>query len=677
MDDVGRVGTGSTSHSDELSLLVEAVQDYAIFLLSPTGHIRTWNRGAARIMGYTSEQILGEPFSRFYIEEDLANRKPDRELEVARAEGRVEDEGWRVRRDGRWFWANTVITALRDEEGELVGFAKVTRDLTERKIAEDRQRESEDLMRLLIDSVRDYAIFILDPEGNVATWNLGARRIKGYADDEIIGKHFSLFYPPEDVTAGKPEHALELAREHGSTEDEGWRVRKDGTRFWANVVITAVHDASGRLRGFAKITRDVTEKMLAEETRLAMLEQREKWMLAEDAKRRAEASYHAAQESNRAKDEFLMTLSHELRTPMTAILGWARLLPEMTPGDPIFAEAVASITRSASLQARLIDDILDISRIVAGKLHLADDIVPVQRLVHDAIDAVRAPAKEREIAITTDFGNGVDSIVGDSSRLHQILLNLLTNAVKFTPQGGRIEILARSADGNIEIAVRDNGEGIAPEFLERIFEPFRQAENPRIRVHGGLGLGLSIVRRLAEAHGGTVTAYSEGRGKGATFTLTLPVKPAAPRASAPREERQDDTSRPKPLAGVRILVVEDEPETQHYIATTLKMAGGEVVLCDSAAAALKAWDEARPDIVLTDIGMPGIDGYELTRELRAREGGESVKIVALSAFPASTLEDAAALDAYLTKPIDPHDLVAELTRIAARLRSEGTRDQAG
>ena len=670
----GTAGTGSTSYGDELSLLVEAVQDYAIFVLSPTGLIRTWNRGAARIMGYTTDQIVGEPFSRFYIEEDLAARKPERELEIARAEGRVEDEGWRVRRDGRWFWANTVITALRDETGELVGFAKVTRDLTERKAAEDRQRESEELVHLLIESVRDYAIFILDPDGRVATWNLGARRIKGYTDEEIIGQHFSVFYPEEDVAEGKPEHVLELAREHGSAEDEGWRVRKDGTRFWANVVITAVHDPSGRLRGFAKITRDVTEKRLADESRLALLEQREQLMLAEDAKRRAEASYQAAQESNRAKDEFLMTLSHELRTPMTAIIGWARLLPEMTPGDPLFSEAVASITRSASLQARLIDDILDISRIVAGKLHLADDVIPVERLLHDAIDAVRTPAKEREITITTTIDASVDSIVGDTSRLHQILLNLLTNAVKFTPQGGRIEILASRTGENVAIAVRDNGDGIAPEFLERIFEPFRQAENPRIRIHGGLGLGLSIVRRLAEAHGGTVTAFSEGRGKGATFTLTLPVKPPAPRASAPPADRQDDTTHPQQLAGVRILLVEDEPETRHYIATTLKMAGAEVVLCNSAAAALKEWDAGPPDIVVTDIGMPGVDGYELTRELRAREGGASVKIVALSAFPASTIDDASTLDAYLTKPIDPHDLVAELSRIAARPRTPHPND---
>jgi PAS domain S-box-containing protein len=658
----GSAETGSTSYGDEISLLVEAVQDYAIFLLSPTGLIRTWNRGAARIMGYTSEQILGEPFSRFYIEEDLAARKPERELEIAGAEGRVEDEGWRVRRDGRWFWANTVITALRDGKGELVGFAKVTRDLTERKVAEDRQRESEELIGLLIESVRDYAIFILDPEGNIATWNLGARRIKGYEDEEIIGKHFSLFYPDEDVAARKPERELELAREHGSTEDEGWRVRKDGTRFWAHVVITALHDASGRLRGFAKITRDITEEMLAEETRLAMLEQREKLLLAEDAKRRAETSYQAAQESNRAKDEFLMTLSHELRTPMTAILGWARLLPEIPHGDPLFDEAVASITRSASLQARLIDDILDISRIVAGKLHLADDIVPVERLVRDAVDGVRTPARERDIAIDTSLEAGVDSIVGDASRLHQILLNLLTNAVKFTPHGGRIEILGRRTDGSIQIEVRDNGEGIAPEFLERIFEPFRQAENPRIRLHGGLGLGLSIVRRLAEAHGGTVTAFSEGRGKGATFTLTLPIKPPVSRAADPPVERQDP--RPKQLEGVRIILVEDEPETRHYIAATLKMAGAEVFLCDSAATALKAWERGRPDILLTDIGMPGVDGYELTRDVRARDGGQGVKIVALSAFPASSLDDAAHLDAYLTKPIDPHELVAELSRIA-------------
>lgn len=660
------IGSGSAAYRDELALLVDAVQDYAIFLLGPTGLIRSWNRGAARIMGYASEEILGEPFSRFYTKEDLEARKPERELEIARAEGRVEDEGWRVRRDGRRFWANTVITALKTESGDLFGFAKVTRDLTERKNAEERQRESEELIGLLIDSVRDYAIFILDPEGKVATWNLGARRIKGYEADEIIGRHFSAFYPEEDLADRKPERELALAREHGAIEDEGWRIRKDGTRFWANVVITAVHDTSGRLRGFVKVTRDVTEKRQAEQTRLAMLEQREKLLVVEDERRRAEASYQAAHESNRAKDEFLMTLSHELRTPMTAVLGWARLLPEMTPGDPLFAEAVASISRSAALQARLIDDILDISRIVAGKLHLSDDIVDVERLVRDAADSVRARVVQRSISLTTTFDSDVGSIVGDSARLNQILLNLLTNAVKFTPAGGRIEVSARRLDSLVKIVVRDSGEGIDADYLEKVFEPFRQAENPRVRIHGGLGLGLSIVRRLAEAHGGTVQAESEGPGKGSTFTVTLPVQPSSPRAPVQEDPPVAQLPHAKPLAGVRILVVEDDPESRNYVGTTLRMAGAETVLCDSAASALEAWDAGRPDIVLTDIAMPGTDGYQLTREIRRREGGSEVKIIALSAFPANMLDTEAGLDAYLPKPIDPSDLVEALAHAVER-----------
>lgn len=651
---------GSEPRAEELALLVEAVEDYAVFLLSPEGMIQSWNRGASRIMGYDEEEAVGKHFSIFYGPEDLANHKPQNELDTALREGRVEDEGWRIRKDGTRFWANTIITLLREPNGTIVGFGKVTRDMTARRDAEELVRQNNEIFQLLVASVRDYAIFMLDPQGNIATWNAGAQRIKGYKPEEIIGSHFSRFYPEEDKKNHKPERELEIAARDGSVEDEGWRIRKDGSRFWANVVITAVHDAHGELRGFAKVTRDITERKEAEETRRALLEQREARLLAEEERRSAEASYRVAQEANRAKDEFLMTLSHELRTPMTAILGWSRMLPAMSPDDPMFHEAVVSIAGGAQLQARLIDDILDVSRIVSGKLRLAPETIEVAKVIMKSVDAVNATADAKQITITTMLSPGLGLIVADPTRLQQVIWNLLNNAVKFTPRKGTVDVMARRTASTVQISVKDSGEGIDPQFLPHIFEPFRQAESPQTRVHGGLGLGLSIVRYIAEAHGGTVSAESEGRGKGSTFTVTLPVRAVSTDAGPVPAAFGDTFMHRDRLRGIDIVLVDDENESRRMVTTVLRAAGATIVAVDNAAAALSAIEEHRPDLVITDIAMPDVDGYAFTRTLRERE--HDLKVVALSAFPPSP--EKSGFDAYLSKPIDPFHLVDEIARIA-------------
>ena len=660
----------SLTTGDEFALLVDAVDDYAIFILARDGEVRTWNRGAARIFGYSADEIIGQSFAKFYPEPDLLARKPQRELEVAAAEGRIEDEGWRVRRDGRKFWVNTVISVLRDESGAVVGFAKITRDLTERRAAEEQLRQSRELFRLLVESVKDYAIFMLDPEGNIATWNEGARRIKGYTPDEIIGRHFSTFYPEEDVRNRKPEHELEIAIKEGSVEDEGWRVRKDGTRFWANVIITAVFDETGTLRGFAKVTRDITERKHAEELRHSLIEQREARLHAEEERRRVEASFLAAQEANRSKDEFLMTLSHELRTPMTAILGWARLLPSLQPEDEMFKDAVASIARSAKLQAQLIDEVLDVSRIMSGKLRLSRENIEVEKLIRSAVEGVRPMADARSINLTVVLEPNLGTFVADPTRLQQIIWNLLTNAVKFTPIGGSVELSARRTASHIEFSVTDSGEGIDPHFLPHVFEPFVQAENPRSRVHGGLGLGLSIVRYLVEAHGGRVSAESAGRGRGSKFSVWLPIAaiklPSSPgrAADAGSAEGAIDPSR---LTGLRILMVDDDKETRALIRALLRQAGAEVSVAESAQGALAEFDAQTPDLLITDIAMPGTDGFELTKTIRARKGGDTLKIIALSAFPAAgAATEAGGFDLYLRKPIDPIDLIDAVSKVAGR-----------
>ncbi|HKR64073.1 MAG TPA: PAS domain S-box protein [Thermoanaerobaculia bacterium] len=655
---------------EELALLMDAVQDYAIFLLGPDGEIRSWNTGAQRVMGYPADEVLGRNFSLFYGPEDLENRKPQHELEVATSEGRIEDEGWRVRKDGTRFWANTVITLLPSKDGKPRGFAKITRDLTQRREAEERLRQSEEQFRLLVEAVKDYAIFMLDPNGYIRTWNAGAHRVKQYTSQEIIGKHFSIFYPEQDKREGKPQRELDIALAWGSVEDEGWRLRKDGSMFWANVVITAIFDETGALRGFTKVTRDITERKRAEEAQRALLEQREALYQAEEERRRAEASYRVAQEANRAKDEFLMTLSHELRTPMTAILGWSRLLPTLPPTDPAFKDGIRAIGRSAQLQARLIDDVLDVSRIVSGKLRLTVENIEIVRLIAMSVEAVRPSAQAKNITIRTELAQELGTITGDPTRLQQILWNLLTNAVKFTPKEGLIEVKARRTSSHLQISVQDTGEGIENAFLPHIFEPFRQAESATTRTHGGLGLGLSIVRYIAEAHGGTIAAESAGRGRGSTFTLTLPI---GAMKVQPQEPRVDATLGPihtVPLGrlnGMTILLVDDDPEGRQLVRTVLQQAGATVTAVDSAAHALADLAEKRPDLVITDIAMPEMDGYTFAREMRKKNELTGMKVIALSAFPAGKVAaEEGGFDDYLAKPIEPSELVDAVARVGGR-----------
>ena len=488
-------------------LLVESVRDYAIFALDATGHILTWNRGAERLKGYSLEDIVGKHFSTFYPEEDKARGKPAWELEVAEAEGRFEDEGWRVRKDGSLFWANVIITALRDESGTLVGFAKVTRDLTERRRTEETLRESELRFRLIVQSVRDYGIFMLDPAGYVASWNEGAERIHGYTAQEIVGQHFSVFYGPEDLAAGKPTWELEVARTEGRFEDPGgWRVRKDGSLFWGNVVITALRDNTGAMFGFAKVTRDLTERKAAQER------------LVEDARRIAEV-----EASSRAKSEFLASMSHELRTPLNAIGGYAELI-EMGLGGAVSTqqrEYLARIRSSQQHLLRIINDLLNYSRMESGQVTYESVPVAADAVIDAVVAMVLPQATSKQITLEkVPAGDGLKAL-GDRVKIEQSLLNLVSNAVKYTPSGGRVRVSCEVAGNRVHMLVRDTGPGIPPEKAAEIFEPFVQLGRSLSSGHEGVGLGLAISRDLARAMGGDVTVASTP-GEGATFTLSLP-----------------------------------------------------------------------------------------------------------------------------------------------------------
>lgn len=522
-------------------LLIDRVVDYAIFALDTTGHVLTWNAGAERLKGYKPDEIIGRHFSAFYTQPDLDSGKPARMLDVAHRTGRVEDEGWRLRQDGSSFWADVLITALRDDDGQLVGFAKVTRDLTDRRAAEEMLRQSEERFRLLVQSVEDYAIFMLNPDGRVATWNAGAERIKGYTEDEIIGRHFSEFYPPEAVASGHPQREIEAATAEGHYEEEGWRVRKDGSRFWASVVLTPVARADGELAGFAKVTRDLTARRAAEQRALAAAQE-----LASEEGARAAAEDRAlelrelteklrlqalelnrrteeAETANRSKGDFLAAMSHELRTPLNAIGGYAELL-QLGISGPLTEAQHEKLERIQVSQRHLlgvINDILNFSTIEAGKVPYEIGPILVQELIDNCQPMIEPQARKKSLDLNMKACAAGMTAIADRSKVEQILLNLLSNAVKFTGEGGRISLACTQDDGSVRLAVRDTGIGIPPDQIETVFAPFMQLGRTLSSPKEGTGLGLAISRDLARAMGGELSVESVV-GKGSTFSLTLP-----------------------------------------------------------------------------------------------------------------------------------------------------------
>jgi PAS domain S-box-containing protein len=656
---------------ERFRLLVESVRDYAIFMLDPQGRVVTWNPGAERFKGYKAEEIIGHHFSEFYPPEARARGLPEHELKVAAATGSFEDEGWRVRKDGSLFWANVVITALRDEDGRLLGFGKVTRDLTERRNHEEALRRSEERFRLLVEGVADYAIFMLDVNGMVATWNVGAERINGYTAHEIIGRHFSIFYPPETKDIGWPDHELQEATDKGRFVDEGWRVRKDGTRIWANVSITALRDNNGKLVGFAKLTRDLSERKRAEATQQDHLERQD--ILEAERNARIEA-----QRATKAKDEFLTTLSHELRTPLSAILGWTQIL--LRSGDELTSKhrrGIEVIDRNARSQVQLINDLLDLSRIMAGKIRLDIRQVALDEIVQAAVDSARPSAEAKDIRLKVMLDPTRTVVSAHSDRLQQVVWNLLSNAIKFTPKGGQVQVLLQRVNSHIELSVSDNGAGIPAEFLPQVFERFSQRDSSSTRAHGGLGLGLAISKQLVELHGGSIRAASQGEGKGSTFFVDLPVSLVQLENEQERRvhpDVPDSTLEHSPLpdlTGVHAFVVDDEPDARELIQRVLEGQGAVVACFSSADEALRGLRQRKPSVIVSDIGMPNMDGYQFMRLLRAEEARREDRTPALALTAFARPEDRrkalmAGYQAHLSKPFDVGELVLIVSDLARR-----------
>jgi PAS domain S-box-containing protein len=890
----------TTIHQSEerFAQFVARVRDYAVFLLDRQGNVITWNEGAEHIKGYHPAEIIGQHFSRFYPREAVLAGWPAHELAEAARTGRFEDEGWRVRKDGSQFWANVVITALRGPSGEVHGFLKITRDVTDRKQAEAKMRLSEERFRLMVEAVKDYAIFMLDPRGRVATWNAGAERLKGYKAEEIIGEHFSRFYPKEAVDRGWPDEELRRATADGRFEDEGWRVRKDGSQFWANVVITSVRDERGALRGFAKVTRDLTQQREAEENARRLLQeeaarhaaehaareiQRQKdqlrvtlasigdavivtdpnavitflnpmaekltgWSLAEAVGQRLETVFHVVNETtrqplvnpvarvldcgnpvclenhtllvardgrefpiddcgapirgedkvvagvvlvfrditearravdarlrlaaivessddaiigqnlagtitswnkgaerlfgytaeeaigqplamlapsdhpdelpsimdqiltgqyiehyetvrmrkdgsqvhvsltispirdggghivgaskiarditlrkeeDRRKNEFLALLAHELRNPMAPLRNGLEVMRLAGKDVKTLEQARAIMERQVQHMARLIDDLLDIGRISQGKIRLRKERLSVRGVIDHTLELCEGHIKDRDPPLTVSVADETMHVDADKTRIAQVLCNLLGNAVKYSDPGRPIVLSARRDGEQAAFSVKDSGVGIPPEMLARIFDPFYQLDRSLEKSQGGLGIGLTIVKRLVEMHGGSVEAHSEGLGRGSEFVVKLPLVHPATHAA----EKSSEPSSP-PTATRRILVVDDNVDAATSLATLLKMMGNDIQTAHDGIAAVEAANAFRPDLILLDIGMPGMNGYDACRRIREERWAKDAVIVALTGWGQDDdirQSREAGFDLHMLKPVEPAALESLLT----------------
>ncbi|MCW1750459.1 PAS domain-containing sensor histidine kinase (plasmid) [Rhizobium leguminosarum] len=633
----------SLDEEGRFRLLVDAITDYAIYMLSPEGIVTSWNTGAQRFKGYKPPEILGEHFSRFYLEEDRAAGLPARALATAAEHGRFEGEGWRQRKDGSRFWAHVIIDPIRRPSGELIGYAKITRDLTERRAAEQAIRQSEEQFRRLVQGVSDYAIYMLDPTGNVSSWNFGAERIKGYRPQEIIGTHFSTFYTAEDREAGLPETALGIARAEGRFEREGWRVRKDGTRFWASIVIDAIRDEEGNVLGFAKITRDITEKM---ETQRALEQAREELFQSQKME---------------AIGQLTGGIAHDFNNLLMAVLGSLEILKKRMPQDLSLTSLVDNAMQGAQRGAALTQRMLAFSR--RQELHVEPiDVSGLVRGMMDMLSRSLGPLT----AIETSFPVRLPTILTDPNQLEMAILNLVVNARDAMPSGGRIVLRASEESlpsGKIplppgryvRIAVIDEGEGMDAKTLEQAITPFFTTKG----VGKGTGLGLSMVQGLASQSGGRLMMKSS-LGEGTTVELWFPVASVEQTTEAAADRpRQEENATPR----LRIVAVDDDGLVLMNTTLMLEDLGHTVFEAMAGPEALDILRKEQVDLVICDHAMPRMTGAQLAQAIRSE--WPDMPIILATGY-AEIPEGAGIVDLpRLGKPFSQAQLAEAISRIAS------------
>ncbi|HEY0626222.1 MAG TPA: PAS domain S-box protein [Allosphingosinicella sp.] len=619
-------------------LLVNSVTDYAIYMLDAGGHVATWNPGARRFKGYEAEEIIGQHFSRFYTDEDRAIDFPRRALAIAAEEGRFEAEGWRVRKDGSRFWAHVVIDPIRNDKGDLVGYAKITRDITEKREAERELYESEQRFRLLVQGVRDYAIYMLDTEGRVSNWNPGAAAIKGYSAEEIIGQHFSRFYTEEDRAAGVPQRALQAALREGKYENEARRVRKDGSHFWAHVVIDPIHDENGKHVGFAKITRDVTERREAQEE----LEE-------------ARAALFQSQKLQ-ALGELTGGIAHDFNNLMTVIRGSAELLRREDLPPEKRRRYLEAIMETADRATTLTSHLLAFGR----RQPLKPEVIDLNIRL-DALAEVLSRTLGSQVEIEMNLRPSLGKVEVDPTQLETALLNAAINARDAMPGGGRLTIstanCAREGQEMVCIDLADTGAGMPKEVIDRAFEPFFTTKP----VGKGTGLGLSQIHGFAAQAGGLAEIESQ-EGLGTTIRLCLPRS----RKALTADEDTGSAGANVP-PGLRVLLVEDNEHVRSFAEHLLEEFQAVVTSAADGHEALAGLEQGEFDIVFSDVVMPGLSGIELAR--RIKEKHPQLPVLLASGYSEEVVQGGVAEFPIVRKPYGAEALSEAIAGALASLKS--------
>ena len=665
-----------------LSAIIESAND-AVISKTLDGIITSWNKGAERIFGYTAGEVIGKPVTILIP----AGHEDEESAILARlrAGDRIEHyETVRVRKDGRKIYISLTVSPIKGPNGEIVGASKIARDITEQKQARKKLDEALERLRLALEAAR-LGDWSWDAKTDVVSLSETAANILGIPVGQSVTRSEMRNLLSEEDRERTRAAVDEALAKHTDYDIEYRFTRESESEVWISAKGRGLYADDGTLIGMLGFVQDISTRKSNEET---LREQAEKlstlsemrirlYETAQKARAEAEQAARQAEESSRLKEEFLATISHELRTPLSAILGWARMLRlgQLSPENS--AKALDTIERNARAQAQLVDDLLDVSRIITGKLRM--DVRPSDpnSFIDAAVEAVRPAAEAKGVRVQKVVDTGAVSIPGDPVRLQQVVWNLLANAIKFTPRGGRVQIRSERVNSHLEIVVSDTGQGISRDFLPHVFDRFRQADQKTSRQHGGMGLGLAIVRHLVEMHGGTVSANSEGEGKGATFTVSLPIAPVyqvdpsvgrvhpAARDLLPPNDVTDR------LDEMKILVVDDEADTRELLRQGLEFCGATVSVAGSAAEAVAAITAETPDILISDIGMPGVDGYDLIRQIRRLPASKGGKVPAIALTAYTRTEDRlqalrAGYDMHVPKPVELAELVAVAASVARR-----------
>lgn len=623
-------------YKQRLASIVTSSED-AIVSKSLEGIVQTWNAAAERLFGYTAEQAVGRHVS-FLIPPDRAGEE-DRIIARIKAGQRIEPyDTRRLRSDGRSIPVSLSVSPIMDEAGRVAGASKIARDITERLQAKRQQRESEQRFRALIEQIQDYAIFLTGPQGRPTTWNQGVQRVLGFTEAEFIDQNIvPAIFTPEDIRSGVAQAEFDQAARHGSASNDRWMQRKDGSRFWAAGITTALHNEAGELVGFTKIMRDQTKQKHLEDDLRGIAAQ--------------------LSEANRRKTEFLAILGHELRNPLSPILTGLEVLKLVQDNPAEREETRHMIERQARQMSRLIDDLTDVSRITRGKLELRKTRVALADAVQSATEATRPTIDAAGHGLTVTLPPQPLFLDADPSRLAQIFSNLLSNASKYTPPGGRIRLSAKQQGSAVTVTVQDNGIGLPANVQDNIFDMFMQSDRQSAADSRGqgLGIGLTLVKQLVKMHGGKITVHSEGAHKGSEFSVELPLLEESP-PTGPKAPSAETAS---PSSRHRILVVEDNPEAADLLSKTVTMLGNEVRTAYDGSQGIEVAAAFRPAIALIDLAMPHMNGYETAQYIQAQSWGRDMTLVALTGWAQEADKqrtEAAGFDHYLLKPVDPPKL---------------------